>query len=104
MPTKKTATGRSYATDGKTFTWTTDEGVELGIPLRIKLRVIRQLANEDPENVATMFLILEQIIPGQAEALDEMDVNDFTAMFAAWNDEYTSMTGANLGESSRSTG
>jgi hypothetical protein len=97
MPTKKTDTGRSYKVDGKTFTWTSDEGNEVVLPMRLKLRVIRQLAGRDMD-AAVMFDILEAIAPGQAEAFDDMDVNDFQAMFATWQEEYNALTGATLGE------
>jgi hypothetical protein len=103
MPTKTTKDGQRYRVTAKDFTWTSDEGTEVTIPLRIKLKVIRQLADQDPDNVAVMFAILEQLIPHQGEALDEMDVNDFTAMFSAWQDEYTKLGGATPGESSPST-
>ena len=98
MPEKTTKGGRSYTINGKQMTWTSEEGSEVTIPLRIKLKVIRSMADQDLDNVATMFQLLEQIIPGQAEVLDEMDVNDFTAMFNAWNEEYGALSGAALGE------
>lgn len=103
MPEKTAKNGSTYAIDGKHLTWTTDEGVKLEVPLRIKLKVIREMADADPNNVATMFAILEQIIPGEKDTLDEMDVNDFTAMFTTWNEEYAALSGAALGESSGST-
>jgi hypothetical protein len=98
MPEKTTKSGRSYTVDGKQLVWTTEDGTEVAIPLRIKLKVLRSMAHEDLENVATMFALIEQIVPGQADTLDEMDVNDFTAMFNAWNDEYAALSGASLGE------
>ena len=103
MPVKTAKTGQKYRIDDKTFTWTTEDGDKVAIPLRIKLRVIRQLADADAESVDTMFKILEQLIPGQGEQLDEMDVNDFTAMFATWQDEYALLGGATPGESLPST-
>ena len=97
MPTKKTAADKRYSIDGKTFTWTTEDGEAVEIPMRIKLKVIRSLAGRDLDAEA-MFLILEQIIPGQAETLDEMDLNDFQDMFSTWQDEYQKLSGATLGE------
>lgn len=96
MPTKK-ANGKQYAINGKTFTWTTDEGGTVEIPMRLKLKVIRELADREMD-ASAMFDILERVIPGQADALDEMDVNDFSAMFQTWQTEYQKLSGAALGE------
>lgn len=98
MPTKKTATGREYKVDGKTFTWTTDEGDTITVPMRIKLKVIRSMADRDMD-AGAMFDILEKIVPDQAEVLDEQDVNDFMQMFRTWQSEYTALSGATPGES-----
>lgn len=103
MPTKTAKTGEPYKIDGKKFVWTTEDGDEVTIPLRIKLKVLRSLAGEDAENVATMFKLLEQIIPDQGDALDEMDVNDFVRCFTTWQREYNALNGASLGESSGSS-
>ena len=108
MPTKKTATGREYEVDGKTFTWhplddddQTGNLEDIKIPLRLKLKVIRSMADRDLD-AGSMFSILEALIPNQADALDEMDVNDFQACFEAWQGEYNALSGASLGEPSRS--
>lgn len=97
MPAKKTKAGQQYRVDGKRFVWTTEDGAEVVIPLRIKLKVVRQMAGRDLDNAA-MFDMLEALIPDQADALDEMDVNDFQAMFVAWQSEYNAVTGATPGE------
>ena len=97
MPEKKTKTDKPYSIDGKTFTWTTEDGDTVEIPMRVKLKVIRSMADRDMD-AAAMFDILEQIAPGQGDTIDEMDVNDFTAMFQTWQTEYTSLSGASLGE------
>lgn len=86
-----------YTIDGKTFTWVTEDGAKVEIPMRIKLKVIRGMADMDL-NADAMFKILEALIPGQADVLDEMDLNDFQAMFTAWQAEYTKLSGASLGE------
>jgi hypothetical protein len=66
--------------------------------MRVKLKMIRQMAGRDLDPSA-MFDILEQLIPDQAEVLDEMDiVTDFQPMFEAWQDEYNKLSGASLGE------
>lgn len=93
MPTKT-----RYKIDGKTFTWTTEEGAEVKIPMRIKLKVIRSLADQGEMDSTVMFEMLEKLIPNQTDALDEMDVNDFVAMFNAWQTEYNALSGASLGE------
>lgn len=97
MPEKKTKAGKQFRVDGKTFIWTTDEGAEVRIPMRLKLKVIRSMADRDMD-AAVMFEILEQIAPHQADALDDMDVNDFVAMFTTWQAEYNALTGATPGE------
>lgn len=108
MPKKTTKSGQPYHVDGKKFIWQPldDDDVrgnlpDVTIPLRIKLGVIRPMAERDL-GPAAMFDILEKLIPGQASALDEMDLNDFMAMFTAWQTEYEGLSGASLGESSGS--
>lgn len=97
MPDKKSTNGTRYTITDKHFTWTTDEGASVTLPLRIKLRVIRGIAKQDMD-VATMFDMLEAVAPGQGDALDDMDINDFQEMFTAWQAEYTNLSGASLGE------
>ena len=109
MPTKTTPDGRAYEVDGKKFTWhPLDDNDEPGnlpdisIPLRIKLKVVRQMPSGNLD-ADSMFAILEALIPGAADALDEMDlVTDFQPCFAAWQSEYQALTGASLGEASGS--
>lgn len=91
-----------YTIDGKTFMWTTEDGVGIQIPMRIKLKVIRGMAGVELHADA-MFKVLDSLIPDQAAALDEMDINDFQAMFTAWQNEYQALSGASLGESARSS-
>jgi hypothetical protein len=109
MPTKTTPAGREYEIDGKRLTWhPLDDDGETGtvpdvtIPLRLKLGVLRSMSDRELD-AAAMFSMLEAVIPNQAETLDQMDVNDFTEMFTTWNNEYTALTGATLGESSGSS-
>jgi hypothetical protein len=104
MPAKTTKADQPYEIDGKTFTWQPldDDDVRgnlppVRIPMRVKLKVIRDLAGQDLD-AAAMFDIFERLIPDQAEALDEMDLNDFQAMFMAWQKEYEALSGASLGE------
>lgn len=96
MPTK-THEGKPYRVTGKKFVWTTEDGAEVSIPLRLKLRVIRSMADRDMD-ASAMFDILGAIIPGQEEVLDDMDVNDFQSMFLAWQTEYNALAGATPGE------
>lgn len=99
MPTKKTKTGQQYRIDGKRFEWTPEEGGDpITIPLRMKLRILRGMAGKDLDDVGTMFDLLDAIAPGQGDALDDLDVNEFQRMFEAWQTEYTSLNGASLGE------
>lgn len=104
MPEKKTKAGKPYRITGKRFIWSPlDDNDERGnlpdveIPLRIKLKVIRSMADRELD-AAAMFTILEALIPNQSAELDEMDLNDFQAMFNAWQTEYNSLNGATLGE------
>lgn len=108
MPTKQTATGRDYRVEGRQFFWfPLDDNGETGnlphvtIPLRLKLKVIRSMAGRELD-AAAMFDLLGALIPDQADTLDEMDVNDFTAMFSTWQREYNALNGATLGESQSS--
>lgn len=103
MPVKKTDAGRSYKVDGKKLTWTTeDDGNQIEIPLRVKMKVIRAVGSQDMD-AEGMFALLELIVPDQSELLDEMDVNDFQAMFTTWQSEYELLSGATLGESEGSS-
>lgn len=104
MPTKTTPNGREYDVDGKKFIWhPLDDDDQPGnltdvvIPLRLKLGAIRDLSERELD-AAAMFQILERLIPNQAAALDELDVNDFTNMFQTWQNEYQALSGASLGE------
>lgn len=111
MVTKHTESGRAYEIEnGRRFIWHADVDEDAGetpfditIPLRMKLGVLRPLASADLNDVSTMFALLEGIAPGQAEALDDLDVNDFEDMFTTWQNEYTALSGASLGEASRSS-
>lgn len=104
MPEKKTDTGRTYSVDGKRFTWhpnPDDDGTALPdvvIPMRIKLKVIRELGAGEVDAVG-MFRMFEAIAPGQVETMDEMDIiSDFQPMFETWQSEYNALSGASLGE------
>jgi hypothetical protein len=97
MPEKKTKADKRYNVDGKVFTWTTDEGAEIKIPMRIKLGVIRAMADREL-STDVMFEMIDKIAPGQADVLDEQDVNDFQQMFVTWQAEYNKLSGASLGE------
>lgn len=105
MPTKTTKFGRDYEVTGKKFIWhPLDDNDESGnlpditIPLRIKLGLILDLGDEGDFNNTAMAQILESLIPDQMDRLRDMDVNDFQEMFATWQREYNTLTGASLGE------
>lgn len=91
-------TAARYRVVENTFVWTTDEGVSIRLPLKLKMKVIRALADKDLDNVSTMFDMIDAIAPGQNDALDDQDVNDFTAMFTQWQKVYNDRAGASLGE------
>ena len=108
MPKKQSTRGRPYKVDGKRFIWhPLDDNDEAGnlpdvsIPLRIKLKLIYAMGDGDltPKNMKDM---LDVLIPNQADTLGEMDLHDFEDMFTAWQAEYQLLSGASLGESSRS--
>jgi hypothetical protein len=103
MPAKKTKGGQQYAIDGKTFVWTSTEAdVEIRIPMRLKLKTIRAMSGRNLDDLETMFDLLDAVAPGQDAELDELDVNEFQAMFDAWQTEYNALSGATLGEASSS--
>lgn len=90
--------GHRYDINGRTFTWTTEDGTKVEIPMRVKLKILRGLSGR-PLDAEAMFDMLEKIIPDQAEVLDEMDiVTDFQPMFTTWQAEYNALTGATPGE------
>lgn len=105
MPEKKTDAGRKYNVTGKKFTWhplddddKTGTIPDVSIPLRLKLGSLRKLSGQNGDDVDTMFALLQEVIPGQEEVLDQMDVSDFVAMFTTWQSEYNALTGATPGE------
>ena len=73
------------------------------IPLRLKLKLIRSVGLGQDLDAEAMFRLLEALAPDEVDTIVEMDLNDFTAMFAAWQVEYQALAGASLGESSRSS-
>src|SRR5438045_3122710 len=97
MPARTAPAGQKYKVDGKTFIWTTEDGAEIRIPMRVKLGVIRKMSGRDLD-AAAMFDIIEAIAPGQGDVLDDTDVNDFSACFQAWQTEYQALSGATPGE------
>ncbi len=108
MADKTSKSGRTYTVDGKKFSWfpLDDDDNPLTepvtIPLRIKLGLVREMA-EQKLDAEGKFLLLSKLIPGQVAALDEMDLNDFQDMFGSWQDEYEALSGASLGESQDSS-
>jgi hypothetical protein len=86
----------------KVFTWTTEDGDTLTIPLRVKMKVLRQL-NDIALDAEGMFQMVTAVAPDQAAIIDEMDANDFTAAFEAWREAYAEEAEASLGESSSSS-
>jgi len=104
MPTRTTEHGREYKVDGKYLVWTTDawedeKSSTIRLPLRIKLGAIVKIAESgDLNNNATQLEILLAVVPMAREALEDMDVNDFRAMFETWLTTYNTLTGTGLGE------
>lgn len=111
MVTKHTNSGRPYEVeDGKRIVWHAsvdpsegEEPFDIRIPLRMKVGVLRPLAGSDIDDISSVLIMLDALIPGQSDKLDEMDVNDLQEMFAAWQDEYTALNGASVGEASGSS-
>lgn len=108
MVTKTSTLGRDYDIDGRRFTWHPEqfEGEDplpdIAIPLRIKMGLILDLAGREMDN-AVVAEMLGRIIPSQMDVVREMDVNDCQDMFTTWQNEYNTLTGASLGESSSSS-
>ena len=103
-PKRATKAKRQYEVAGRKFTWHPlqfpDEAPlpDIVIPLRLKMKVVNKVGGDRDLDTDAMSEILEQMIPGQTEVLDEMDANDFAAMFTAWQEEYQKLSGATLGE------
>lgn len=87
---------------GKVFTWTTEDGDTLTIPLRVPMKTLLEL-NDVILDAAGMFKMIEAIAPDQIELVNTMDSNDFTAAFNAWNAAYSGGEDASLGESEGSS-
>jgi len=88
---------------GKVFVWTSEDGVVIEIPLRITMRVLRSIGAGTDLDAGSMFDMLDAIMPGQSDVLDDLDVLEFQTMFSAWQSAYNAQTGASLGESSASS-
>lgn len=101
--TKKTPEPLAYLTDprvevdGKLFRFTSEDGVAVEIPLRLRLKVLRALSGRDLD-AETMFEILAAVAPGQEDALDELDLREFQTLFSLWQEAYGDQSGATLGE------
>lgn len=97
-----------YTVEGRRFVWhglDDDDArtVDVTLPLRLKMGLIRQAAGLGIElDAAGMFTVLEAIAPDQTDAIDEMDLNDFQDMFTTWQKVYEAQNGATLGEAGRS--
>lgn len=109
MPTKESKTGRKYEVTGKKFNWfpldddDNPKADPVVIPLRLKLGTVLKVGADKEMTARTMKKMLESLIPGQSEALDDMDLNDFQEMFTTWQSEYELLSGATLGESEGSS-
>lgn len=109
MVDKTSKQGRTYTIDGRRLIWhpEDDDGnqgamPDVTIPLRIKMKTVLALADQELDTLG-MSKMLEAILPAsQSEFISDMDVNDFQDMFVTWQDEYNSLTGGSLGESSPS--
>ena len=109
MVNKTSKQGRNYTIDGRRIVWhpEDDDGnqgtlPDVTIPLRIKMSTVLALADQELDTLG-MNRMLEAILPAsQVPLIGEMDVNDFQDMFVTWQDEYNSLTGGSLGESSPS--
>jgi hypothetical protein len=104
MPPKKKAekdakkNADRFKVDGRTFTWTTEDGDTIALPLRLNVKDVREL-NDRPLDASGMYELLERVAPDQAPKFDEMDfLFDFQPMYEAWHDEYESAAGATVGE------
>lgn len=88
--------------EGKKFIWTKEDGDTLVIPLRIAMGKIRELNDVilDADGMAQM---IEATDPSLTAQINEMDTNDFTDAFNAWQVAYNSLAGASLGESASSS-
>lgn len=109
MVNKTSKQGRTYSIDGRRLVWhpEDDDGnqgtmPDVTIPLRIKMSTVLALADVELDTLG-MTAMLKAILPAsQHEFIGDMDVNDFQDMFSTWQDEYNSLTGGSLGESSPS--
>lgn len=97
-----------YTIEGRKFVWhglddDDERTIDVTLPLRLKLGLMRRANGLQGDlDADDMFAILETVAPGQQDALDELDLNDFMAMFTTWQAVYTDQNGATLGEAERS--
>lgn len=111
MPEKTSKSGVPYMIDGRRLTWTANyvdpdddfPRFEVTLPLRMKVGTVIDAGAAIDMNAEAMMSFIEKLIPGQAEKVREMDLNDFQDMFETWQLEYSTLTGASLGESGGSS-
>lgn len=112
MVTKISTNGRAYEIDGKAIVWhpEDDDGAQgvlpdIRVPLRLKLKLLLDIGEDNITDNAAMRAMLGAIIPpAHHDTLGEMDINDFQDLFTTWQSEYNSLTGGSLGEPSKSSG
>lgn len=109
MPEKTSKNGRTYEINGKKLSWfplDDDDNPKpdpIVIPMRIKLGTVLKIGADKELTPRKMRDLLKALIPGYQDALDDMDLNDFQAMFTTWQAEYELLSGASLGESKGSS-
>lgn len=100
---------QEYTVDGRRFVWhglddNDERTVDVALPLRLKMGLLRQVSGLSADlDAETMFALLEKIAPDQTAAIDQLDLNDFVAMFDTWHGVYEQQNGATLGEAERSS-
>lgn len=102
MAEKKKPQDHRVSIKGKMFQWTTEDGDTLTIPLRVKMKTLLEL-NDVVLDAAGMFKMITTIAPDQESVIEDMDSNDFTRAFEAWQEAYTGGEDASLGESESSS-
>lgn len=82
---------------------TTTEG-EIVLPLKVKTKVFRKIAEDDGDEMKQLFSLLDQLGDDRTpEILDELDIFETQAIVKRFFDEFTQKAQASLGESQRSS-
>lgn len=104
MQTYTSALGREYQIDDKHLIWKTTEwddepSIELRLPLRMKLSVLKEFQNASDRDPFALIGLFTSLWPKYADTISDLDPNELQELFQAFNERYMERNGGlSLGE------